>query len=531
MFMALLAGAAVMLSGCKDDNNTSAQQQTKPTQVLNIVAGSENESLEPIIKDFAQKNNVTINVSYKGSVDIMLELSEKGAASQFDAVMPAHRMWISLGDKQHVVKYTESIYRSPVVFGVKKSVAERLGWVGKDVKVADILNAAKSGNLRYMMSSATQSNSGASAYIGYLYAFAGNPDVLSSADLQKPEVRAKIKSILGTVNRTAGSSGWLKDLFLNQYDYFDAMVNYEAIIIETNHELQRRGQEPLYAVYPVDGLTIADAPLGYISKGDAAKEALFLKLQEHLKSDVIQRQLLASGRRTGLGVTVSNADARVFDKSLGIDVDRVLTPINMPSADVIREALMLYQTAFRKPSITIFALDYSGSMQGDGEEQLERAMRVLLTKDLSTKYMLQASPEDITIVIPFDGAPRDLKKVTGNDYAKLTELLAWIEAQSAGGETDIYAPIVRGVQELKGIKWENYSTAVILMTDGQSAGSLESVKQAFAANGLGGIPIYSIMFGNASPGQLNDLATFSSGRVFDGKKDLIDAFRKAKGYN
>jgi Ca-activated chloride channel family protein len=529
--MALLAGAALALSGCKDESNKSANQQSQPTQVFNIVAGSENESsLAPIIKDFAQQNNVTINVSYKGSVDIMLEL-EKGTGSQFDAVMPAHSMWIALGDKQRVVKYAESIYRSPVVIGVKKSVADRLGWVGRDVKVADILDAAKTGKLRYMMTSATQSNSGTAAYIGYLYAFAGSPDVLTAADLQKPEVRTKIKSILGTVNRSSGSSGWLKDLFLNQYDYFDAMVNYEAVIIETNQALMARGQEPLFAVYPVDGLAIADAPLGYVSKGDATKEALFLKLQEHLKSEPIQRQLLASGRRTGLGVNVANADSHVFDKSLGFDASRVLTPINMPSADVVREALMLYQTAFRKPSITIFALDYSGSMQGDGEDQLERAMRVLLDKDLSAKYMLQASPEDITIVIPFDGSVRDVKKLVGNNPDKLRELLAWVESQSAGGETNIYAPIVRGVQELKGLKWENYSTAVILMTDGQSAGSIETVKQEFASLGLGGIPIYSIMFGNASPAQLNDLAGFSSGRVFDGKKDLIDAFRKAKGYN
>ena len=32
------------------------------------------------------------------------------------------------------------------------------------------------------------------------------------------------------------------------------MVNYESVVIETNQELLKEGREPLYAIYPVDGL-------------------------------------------------------------------------------------------------------------------------------------------------------------------------------------------------------------------------------------------------------------------------------------
>lgn len=110
------------------------------------------------MQEFARQNGVNLKITYKGSVDIMLEL-EKGKSSQYDAILPADRIWIELGDTQHVVKNVQSIYRSPVIFGVKRSVAQRLGWIGKDVTVADILAAAKAGKLRYMMTSATQSNS------------------------------------------------------------------------------------------------------------------------------------------------------------------------------------------------------------------------------------------------------------------------------------------------------------------------------------------------------------------------------------
>src|SRR4029077_20324122 len=99
----------------------------------------------------------------------------------------------------------------------------------------------------FMMTSATQSNSGASAYLGFLYAFAGKPDVLTRPQLQSAKVRDKARQLLESVDRSAGSSGWLKDLFLKQYDRYDAMVNYEALVIEANQELASRSQEPLYA--------------------------------------------------------------------------------------------------------------------------------------------------------------------------------------------------------------------------------------------------------------------------------------------
>ena len=176
-------------------------------------------------------------------------------------------------------------------------MARSLGWTGKEVSVEAILKVAEAGKLRYMMTSATQSNSGASAYLGYLYAFAGKPDVLTSAHLRNPAVQGKIKRILGTVNRSAGSSGFMKDLFLQKYDDYDAMVNYEAVVIETNLALVAQGKEPLVVIYPADGLAIADSPLGYIDRNDPAKAALFKKLQEYLLSDPVQQEILKQGRR------------------------------------------------------------------------------------------------------------------------------------------------------------------------------------------------------------------------------------------
>jgi Ca-activated chloride channel family protein len=45
------------------------------------------------------------------------------------------------------------------------------------------------------------------------------------------------------------------------------------------------------------------------------------------------------------------------------------------------------------------------------------------------------------------------------------------------------------------------------------------------------VPVFSIMFGDANQTQLDSLAELTRARVFDGKTDLIGAFKNAKGYN
>jgi len=77
---------------------------------------------------------------------------------------------------------------------------------------------------------------------------------------------------------------------------------------------------------------------------------------------------------------------------------------------------------------------------------------------------------------------------------------------------------------------ENYQVSVLLMTDGESQGDPASFSRRYNETRLS-VPVYSIMFGSADPRQLNDLAKLSKGRVFDGRKNLIQALREAKSYN
>ena len=213
----------------------------------------------------------------------------------------------------------------------------------------------------------------------------------------------------------------------------------------------REGKEPLYAIYPEDGLAIADSPLGYVDNGDKAKETLFLQLQQYLLSPPVQAQIEAQGRRVGLvGVGVEHPDPAVFNPDWGIDTRRVLNPIRFPDAAVVRDALNLYQTTFRKPSLTVYCVDFSGSMNDNGGEQgVKSAMEILLDPQKAKAQFLQPSPGDVTMIIPFNSQPLDQWTARGNDPKQLAGLLAQVEALQAGGGTDIYTPVMQGLDFLK----------------------------------------------------------------------------------
>ena len=493
-------------------------------QSLRILSGSENQELEPILEDFSRESGIRVEMTYQGSLDIMRVLEQDEIA--YDAVWPASSLWLNVGDTGHRVKHGESISISPVVFGIRQSLAEELGFVGREVSVRDILDAITAGKLKFCMTSATQSNSGASAYIGFLYALLGNPDMITEEDLENEQLQSDIQALLSGVDRSSGSSDWLKDMFLE--GGYDAMVNYECLIIQANEELESRGEETLYVVYPYDGLTLADSPLGYVDNGDDDKETAFLELQEYLLSEDVQNEIQRTGRRTGYtGISDENRD--VFRTDWGVQPDRVLSTMRMPSTDVLFQALNLYQTDFKKPSLSIYCLDYSGSMSGKGNEQLVAAMEQLLIQENAEKNFLQASKDEVNVLIFFDDQVLAEYTAVGSG-TELEALYDKVESQDTGSGTDMYVAAEEALQVLSHYDLSQYTPAVILMTDGMSGGSFDAFMEQYQELGED-VPVFSIMFGDADSEQLEELAAATNARVFDGREDLIDAFRKVKGYN
>lgn len=502
--------AALLLSLC----SCSFENKRENDNTFTVLSSSENKDLEQMLTEFAEKNKIDLKFEYTGSLNIpsMIKSSQK----DYDAVWSSNSIW-NASISSSVLKNSKSISVNPVIFAVKESKYKDLGFC-KDTVVNDLVQAVGAGKLKFLMPSVTQTNSGASAYIGFLNSLAGNPPVLTEEDLKSEALQESLKTLFKGVVRNSGSDEYLIDIF-NEGDY-DALVNYESSLIELNNQLIKSNREQLMFIYPSDGVSISDSPFAYIDNNDNYKLETFNKLQGFLLSEDTQQKLESMGRRTTYGGLVSNDE--VFKESYGIDKNAYLSPIKYPASPVIKSALNLYQNLFRKPSVVAFCLDYSGSMSGEGNRQLVEAMEKILDHKLASDDMIQFSENDKIFVIPFsselkweDSAPN------GIDTASL---ISRIKETMAEGGTDIYKPVERAIEVLKDFDADVYTKSIVLMTDGESYGN-------FSFGTSYDIPVFSIMFGDANPKQLDEISELTKGKTFDGRIDLISAFKEIRGYN
>ena len=506
---------------------------------IRVASGSENKEVADAVRQAAEQADVSVTVDYMGSLDIMDALRNKGhhAGRDYDAVWPASSMWITLGDTGHLVKDRISTSTTPVVFGVKRSKAEALGWTNADgttkpVPTKDIMDAVKDRKLSFAMTSATQSNSGASAYMAFLTALRGGDAALAEADLNDASLRSSVKTLLSGIDQSSGSSDWLKDMLVNDPDSHDSMVNYESLVIQADKELTAKNKEPLLAIYPSDGIAVADSPLGYVDRGQG-KERAFARFSTAVTSKTSKKLFEEAGRRTGAdGSLAYGRTAKVKDSfrgEWGIDTDTsVLKTIAMPSADVIERALGLYQTVLRKPSYTLWVVDYSSSMSGKGKSGAVKGLQAALDTDQARASHIEPGDDDVNVFIPFNERAKVEQTVKGRQTAPL---LAAGEQKIAAGGADVYNALNVALRNLPDNR-DDYTVAIVLLTDGRSKTSnRDAFERLYESEGKG-VPVYSVMVGDADRSQLDDLAKLSNGKVFDGRNgDLSGIFREVKGYN
>ena len=489
-----------------------------------LLVSSENKDLEPVIKKYFSDNDIRVDIDYAGTIEIMDKLNNN---EDYDAIWASNSIWLYMLDDSYKVIDSKSTFINPIVFGIKKSVAEKLELTGKDVYTKDLLDSIKNGDLKFVMTSATQTNTGASAYLGFLQTLSGNPEVLTMDHLNNESLTSDITSLLSGVTRTSGSDEFLEDVLVKG-DY-DAAISYESSFINLNKKLVKKGKEPYYVIYPVDGVTISDAPLGYVNNKDEKKHEIFADFQKYILSKDIQKELEKYGRRTWYGGVNDEASKKVFNKDWGIDTSVYLSPIKYPSSKIIKEALVLYQTEFRKPTHTVFCLDFSGSMYGTGNSELVDAMDFILDSSKASKNMVQFSKKDKITVIAFDDKILNIFNTdNGEDTSSMIES---IKNQEIGGSTNLYKPTLKAFDILSKENPDDYNLSVILMTDGEgNSGYFSEYKRGY--NKLKEkIPVYAIMFGSASRDQLEDMTDLANGKVFDGRSNLLSAFKEVRGYN
>jgi len=433
------------------------------SETISILAGSELKDVKPMLDEIRRETGVEIEFHFTGTLDGAETLASE---SQYDMGWFSHAKYLSLLEgrvNKKIIYGSEKLMLSPVIAGVKKSVADQWGWCENPaVSWKEFSDKAASGELSYAMTNPASSNSGFSATVGVQSALAGGealqPDMIDS------------EAMLGFAKGhklTSGSSGWLADKYLAEQSRVDAIFNYESVLIGLNQS--GRLLEPLCLIYPPEGVVTADYPLLLLNKN---KQEAFNKLVEYFKRNEVQERMMLETSRRPVVSGVS------LDKRFP---DALILELPFPGkVETVDQILLTYLDKQRAPTTSIFVLDVSGSMEGDRLRDLKQAMFNLAGADKSiTGMFARFRSREQVVIQPFSGQPFPpetfvIQSGTGSD-PELKKLRNKIESLKANGGTAIYSSLAQAYQIAVKAKKEDPDRfySIVLMSDGANTSGID----------------------------------------------------------
>ncbi|HVP41984.1 MAG TPA: substrate-binding domain-containing protein [Terriglobales bacterium] len=503
-----------------------SQSSPPPGPRLSVLAGSELKDIEPLLPKVQQRTGVRLELRYTGTLEAVDTL-QAGEALDLAWLSSNKYALLTPGVKERV-RASERTMITPVVLGLKASKARALGWADNpNVTWKDIAEAAGKGRFTFGMTSPTASNTGFSGLLGLAAALSGKGDALDVSDIDGKQLAAFFKA----QRLTAGSSGWLADAYLKDQDQLDGMINYANVLLAMN----RGGKlhEPFALIYPKEGILTADYPLMLINAGQ--REA-YEKIVAYVRSAEFQKAILETTLRRPINPEVQ-VEAGLYPTTL----------IELPfpaSYRVVNAILEAFDNEFRRPADATFVLDTSGSMEGARLDGLKTAMRLLTNPDPSAggRYARFRQRERI-VLVPFSSSPGTPATYTlGSADQANAQILARvrqsIDGLSAGGKTAVFSSVHQAYQDAlarrRTDKVDRYYSIVVL-TDGENnrGESWREFERWYQSLPPGdrGLRVFTILFGEGKPAEMESLAHLTGGRVFDSRTTALSAvFREIRAY-
>ncbi|AHI20121.1 MAG: VWA domain-containing protein [Corynebacterium casei] len=499
------------VGGGSGDGDDGASSSADP---LVIAAATELEDLEPAIAVASADLGFDIQMEFPdGTLANTQQLAQGNFDGRYDATWFATNRYVTIENAGDKLADETSIARSPVALGVKADVAESKGWTYSPPSWQEI---AASG-VSFGMTDPATSNSGFSALASVSTAMADTGNAIVEADIQR--VSPQVRGFFSNQTLTSGSSGWLADVFLDDPNKADAIINYESVL----HSLKSEGAD-IEVIIPNDGVISADYPLSTLANPlhDGAQDQV-----EQLVSwfEDNPEELTGSYRRLNNG----EHDPQLQDSG----VYELPFPA---SKDVVAALVNAYSNQLRNPGETAFVLDISGSMEGERFDLLTETMHSLIDGSAATTTGNVGFRDRETITLaPFATEPYYPTTVTYSvdDPATHAELSNRVDRFNPIGYTAIYDALAMTMNTIGAN--DDAIPSVVLMTDGEntSGRSYEEFKQYY--DGLSAekqqIPVFVILYGEADVAELSELADYTGGRVFDALEgDLNEVFKEIRAY-
>lgn len=448
----------LLLTGC----GGSKQEQPK---VLRILASSELIDLEPLLPEMEKAVKIPIRMEYAGSLDVVDRLV-KGVDT--DLAWPAQGASLAIyPDAKSQVLSQEKIMLSPVVVGVKSSLAEGWGWANNpSLTWRDIAERAAAGELRYMMSSSATSQTGVSALMGLSASLLGRSDPLQASDF--PQVEGRLVAFLNGQALTV-DAGRILSRFLERQDTMDGIIAHESTIMALNRSDNLK--EKLVLIYPRDGITTSDYPLMLVNP---AMRTEYNRLVMLLRSPAFQRKIMDQTLRRPANPSVALED--VFPK-------RLLFELAYPNQPAVFDQLRAVKAGSQADEIPstiaaasgqerhlIFVLDISASMRTHRLDELKQAVNQVFDR-------LGEGQVRVT-VIAYNHAV-SAQATYDLDFQKpetWQSLQGFIASLQASGGTASYSALRAAYEAARRVRnmEPGLPTRVIMVTDGNSTQGMTS---------------------------------------------------------
>lgn len=498
----LVAITAISLAAC---NNPSQSQNG-----LSIIAGSEIQNIEPILKQASSDLGFPISLKYSGTIEGVEAIK---TSDTYDiAWFGNSKYFYDTPESAKKIKQSEKIMLSPIIVGVKPESFTKNGLSEKNnYSWANIASWVQDKKMTYGMSDPSLSNTGYVALMGVVYSTTNKGENLTVNDVKKDT----LQKFFAGQKVTGKSSNWIMEQFNSSP--IDFVINYESVILNNPSKL--------IPVYPQEGIVTADYQLNLVTP-DTDKTERYKKLVAYLKKVEVQKELVNTYKYRSLNSEVMSKQKLFDDSKLLVEM-----PFN-PSADLSEAILDSYFNTYKKPAKFVFVVDTSGSMAGERTTNLKSSINNLLTGQIS-KYASIRDREEV-LIIPFNETPYDVAKF---DSKQSSEMNSYVQNLSMAGGTGMFDAVHSAINELvkdKKVNGDKYRYSVIVFTDGASnqGRNSEDFQKWFQNQGFeqGAFRVFAISFGDADIKQLKSLTEITGGAVFDGKTSLAKAFRDIRSY-
>jgi Ca-activated chloride channel family protein len=448
---------------------------------------------------------------------------------------PASSLWGRLLnhelDRKYVADENPSLAASPVVIAMWEPLARALGWPRKPIGFADILRLATTdsdwaaygkptfGRFKLGHTNPDFSTSGLSFVSAQYYTAAGKREGLTIEDVQRPEIRAKVRAIEQSIVHYGDTGSFFAEqLAAHGPGYASAVAMEETTLIEFNQS-RPPGAMKLVAIYPTEGTYMSDNPYMLLDApwvGEAQREGaeVFGRwLQEQLTPELVARFRYRPG-------DPSVRPIAPVARAHGADPDQPRRLLSLPEPRVLARIKAAWRED-RKAANVLLVVDVSGSM--NDEDKIGQARKGLQT------FLGQLSPRDRIGLVTFSSAAQMLVPVM--PFAENRGFLRrYVSDLVADGDTALYDATLQGWESVDALADDERINAVVVLSDGEDTASaieLEPVLDTLRSRSSGEgrqIRIFTIAYGSDAKGDvLEQIAEASGGNAYTGDPETIEA--------